>query len=344
MKVASIELLRGFAVSIVVLYHLYAVQVRYFSENSLPKLFLLGSWGVDIFFVISGVVMYKSFYSQREGMVWPFLRARIARIYPPYWAITLVIFTIAQFKPSLVNASYDGTPSLIRSLFLFPDVTNPWLNVGWSLIYEMWFYLLLGSLLLFRKQLAIAVLGSYALFLLLAGGTYETWPAIKLITDPLVLEFLLGFSLGAVYFGEKFPHKRFTLVIVSAISLLLILASLEYDISISNSPWGRLISFGLPALSTVAFALSLDTYIGRSTILKPIIYLGTVSYSVYLTHVFFLNAFLFTLLRILKLEISMIAANIACFAFVLYAGKLYYHLVEKTTTKQFMKMLQRQSN
>lgn len=342
MKLFSIELLRGFAVSIVVLYHLYAVQDRYFAENVLPELFQLGGWGVDIFFVISGVVMYKSIYGRPGGITtWPFLRARITRIYPPYWVITLVIFTIAQFEPSLVNSSYDQEPSLFRSLLLLPDVTTPWLNVGWSLVYEIWFYLVLGSLLLVRKSAAITGLGAYAIFLLFAGGVQASGPVTKLITDPLILEFLLGFALGMAYFRHDLQRKKAILLAIAAVPLVLIAARFAYGFNLLDSPLERFIAFGLPAVSIVALGLCLEDFVARSSILRPLIIIGTVSYSVYLTHVLFLNAFLFTSMRFLKLEIPILAANVACVGFVIFAGGLYYRFIERTTSKAFMKVLYR---
>ncbi len=342
MKVASIEALRGFAVTIVIFFHLYLVQDRYFEENILPELFLLGGWGVDIFFVISGVVMYKSVYGRPGGnMTWPFLRARITRIYPPYWVITFLIFAIAQFRPSLVNSSYDETPSLVRSLLLFPDVTTPWLNVGWSLIYEMWFYLLLGSLLLVRKSMAIAVLGAYALFLLLAGGAQESGPVIRLITDPLILEFLFGFALGMAYFRHDLQRRKAILLAIATVPLLIIALRFAYGFDLWDSPLERVISFGLPAISIVALGLCLEDFVKRCSIFRPLIIIGNVSYSVYLTHVLFLNAFLFTGLRVLKLEIPVLTANVACVGFVIFAGSLYYQFIEKTTSKAFMQVLNR---
>lgn len=339
-RVAAIELLRGIAVSMVVLYHLYAVQVRYFGENHLPVLFQMGSWGVDIFFVLSGVVMYKSVYGRAGGVTtWSFLRARIARIYPAYWVITLVIFTIAQVRPSLVNASYEGRPNLINSLALFPDVTHPWLNVGWSLIYEMWFYLLLGTLLLVRKSLALTVLGAYGLFLLLAGGMQEAGPTIKLITDPLILEFLLGFALGAAFFQTNLYRKQWLLLVIAAFPFLLFLALMVTGADLSTNPLERFITFGLPALSTVALALHLDASIERSVIFKPVIFIGTVSYSIYLSHVLFLNAFLFTTLRVLNLGLPTMLANISCFLFVVFVGSMYYWLIEKPSSTKFKQLL-----
>lgn len=340
MKVSSIEVLRGFAVSIVIFYHMYAVQDRYFGENILPDIFRLGGWGVDIFFVISGVVMFKSVYGRKTRITsWPFLRARVSRIYPPYWVITLIILGIAFVQPGLVNSSYDQSPSILRSLLLFPDVTNPWLNVGWSLIYEMWFYLLLGFLLLFRKPLAIALLCAYGMLLIVVPDLSNLGPVLGLVTDPLILEFLVGFALGAVFFHPDLPRKHIILVTIGAISLVLFAAVLASGVDLSQSRFERFVTYGFAGISTVAIVLCLENRITQSALLRPLIYVGTVSYSVYLTHVLFLNLFLVATLRILNLGLSPIVANIACYVFVLLAGSVYYRIVERTLSDRFAKVL-----
>lgn len=340
MKLASIEFIRGLAVSLVVVYHLYAVQDRYLEVNHLPGLFQLGGSGVDMFFVISGVVMYKTLYCRPNAHnIWSFLSARVTRIYPPYWVITIVIYFIAWLDPTLVNSSYDQQPSLLKSLLLLPDVTNPWLNVGWSLVFEIWFYLLLGVLLVFPQKVVCIILLIYACFLLFYDNLHQLSPFIILISDPLILEFISGFALGLMYFRVKNHNKKFILISFILIPLTFLAVFAAIEISISDNSIERIILFGLPAVSIVAFGLYFDDFFSQNLIFKPMIYIGKISYSVYLTHVLALNAFLFGSFRILKLEISPIVANIACFLFVIIFGSIYYIVIERPSTRAMVKFL-----
>jgi len=205
----------------------------------------------------------------------------------------------------------------------------------------MWFYLLLGSLLLFRKFIAITVLCAYALFLVFAGGKQDSGPVLELITDPIILEFLIGFALGAFYFQPNIPRKNALLFTVSSVLVVFVAMRIAFLGDISDTPLERFISFGLPAISIVALALSLNAFIERNSIFKPLIFLGAVSYSVYLTHVLFLNMFLFAVFRVFKIDMPMILANISCFGFVILSGTLYFHIVEKKTVNAFNRFLQR---
>lgn len=340
MKVASIEVMRGFAVSIVIAYHMFAVQERYFGVNVLPEAFKYGGWGVDIFFVISGVVMFKSTFGRATPVApWPFLRARISRIYPPYWVITFVIFGIYLVEPSMVNSSYDTQPSVLRSLLLLPDVTTPWLNVGWSLVYEMWFYLLLAILLIFDKKITISALVSYAIFLLLAPDFSSFGPVLALVADALILEFMIGFLIGVIFFDPSFQKKRSALLALATGCVLLGLGLASFGAELSGSRFDRLATYGLAAIAAVSIVLCFETTISRERIFQPVIFIGTISYSVYLTHVLFLNAFLYTALRVLQLDLSPIIANLACFAFTLLGGSLYYLAFEKTLSQYFKRLL-----
>lgn len=337
MKVSSIEVLRGFAVIFVVLYHLYAIQDRYFGINILPFFFEFGGLGVDIFFIISGIVMYKSLYGR--GCVVKtkdFLISRISRIYPAYWLITLIVFALAQVRPELVNSSYIGTPSIVKSLFLFPDKTLPWLNVGWSLIYEMWFYILLGILIFLRKSFVIVIVISYGFFLLVHSNFYSD-PVAKLVTDALIIEFLLGFFIGMLYFSSNVLLKTSKLLLISLASLAVLFFTFYFSLEISPR-LQRLVFFGLSALAFVSlFIAYFDFFNGWW--FSPFIYIGKISYSVYLTHILFLNAFIYVAVKVFDAGFFIFAVNFFSLIFAFICGAIYFSLVEAPLSKRLKLLL-----
>ena len=98
-KIDNIQVLRFLAAFSVMMVHL--------------PIFGFGSWGVDIFFVISGfIMMYVTEFNERN-----FLIKRIIRIVPLYWILTLGVFSVAFFFPDLLNNTTASLDHLIKSLF-----------------------------------------------------------------------------------------------------------------------------------------------------------------------------------------------------------------------------------
>ena len=139
-KIEIIQVLRFFAAFSVMMVHLPIIG--------------FGIWGVDIFFVISGfIMMYVTENNQKN-----FLIKRIIRIVPLYWILTLGVFSIAIFYPDLLNNTTANFEHLIKSLFFVPFDKNssghfPILFLGWTLNFEIIFYILFSISLFFQKKI-----------------------------------------------------------------------------------------------------------------------------------------------------------------------------------------------
>ena len=141
-----IDALRFFAAFYVVISHLIGAFTKH---ESFIYLFL----GIDIFFIISGFVMMVSTQISSRH----FFIKRIIRICPLYWGLTLVTFTIALIVPYLFENTTANFEHLFKSLFFIPFDKNglgyfPILYVGWTLNYEMFFYLLFAIALIFHSE------------------------------------------------------------------------------------------------------------------------------------------------------------------------------------------------
>ena len=142
-EVKSIHYLRGLAALLVVFHH-SIIQLAPVRDHYAHVEF--GQAGVDIFFVISGFVIYLSNAKGRLGSG-EFLKRRIIRIVPLYWLATLAVVAVAVVAPRFFATTTLTAQDVAQSLLFvpaysaaFPGQIWPVLVPGWSLNYEMFFY------------------------------------------------------------------------------------------------------------------------------------------------------------------------------------------------------------
>jgi len=162
----SIQILRGLAALAVTIAHTngevswWAVNLHY--ENPMPGL-VTGAAGVDLFFVISGFIMV---YTTAESFGTPtasgvFLLRRIIRIVPLYWIATFLFLAyIVRIGHSWAMEGIGDKNVLCSFVFIACPRPNggyaPALEVGWSLNYEMFFYLCFAVALLLPRRIGLA--------------------------------------------------------------------------------------------------------------------------------------------------------------------------------------------
>ena len=128
-KLNNIQVLRAFAAGVVVLFH---------TGFAFPFMRPFGSFGVDVFFVISGYIMARILDPRGGTSSDFFFRRRLLRILPPYWFFTLLLYMVALRVPQLMGSTRTGVVELLKSLFFIPfekysGVIQPVLFIGWSL-------------------------------------------------------------------------------------------------------------------------------------------------------------------------------------------------------------------
>jgi exopolysaccharide production protein ExoZ len=264
-KLASLQMLRGLAALLVVIFHLN------------PGGFTIGAFGVDIFFVLSGFVMVWTAECDQPGH---FLTRRIIRVVPLYWAVTLAMCT-ASLVPGLFSTFTFNPQSLTQSLLFIPYANEngdfwPLIIPGWTLNYEMFFYVIFALSLWLKKPLQFTL--SLLLGLVILGLFFpfpSTSPA-TFWTHNIILEFALGMLLARyrLYGGPLLAG----LLIVLGFSALLV-----DGFSVVTPEW-RFIYWGIPALAIVAGCLLLEQNRAWPAWLKPMEAVGDASYSLYLTH------------------------------------------------------------
>ncbi|CAD6522282.1 acyltransferase family protein [Paraburkholderia metrosideri] len=283
-KFQSIQALRALAALGVVAFHTNGNVLAYGWH---PHLFALvsrfGEIGVDVFFVISGFIMVFVTHEQPPGFASArsFIAARIARIVPLYWLLTVLFILLLVITPSAFgNASFNAWNALTSFVF-FPSlnwagITAPVVGVGWTLNYEMWFYVVFAAAMCVTRH-RVLVAGTFLaltslLRLLPDGGVVH-----QFYTNPIVLEFVFGCCVGVFYTSGR------TVSLTAAVALLLVTAAAGKAFAPTLTDTNRFLVFGLPALAVFIAGLSLESKVRWNALLERI---GDSSYSLYLTHVF----------------------------------------------------------
>lgn len=293
LKIESLQVLRGLAAWLVVCHHWMQLVHGFRAQSTVGTFFSThGAFGVDVFFVISGVVMAVSVHQNSQPRVSEFLLNRAIRIYPAYWCWLLISLVTGFFVP--VYGTYPVTwQHTLASFSLFPAEhpgiggVYPLLPVGWTLYYELVFYALIGSLLPVRKvSYGLWVTASIAM-ILAAGLLPASTPGIGVFcSNWKIREFAAGLVIGAVYCVRPRPAAK-AIATAMGITLLAItvLGALRLD---RNIPGGR--SLILAGCLTVG-TLCLERQIATLPFKQIFLNLGQWSYSTYLCHWCILGAY-----------------------------------------------------
>jgi len=281
-----IQILRFVAATAVVVFHAVATGKAYLAspgDTTLFKVFEYGHYGVDLFFVISGfIITYATERSNPSPL--QFLRRRVERIIPVYWFLTLLIVALALLMPQVFRGTdWLDIHHLVTSLFFvsFTDGVPPLLYVGWSLEYEMFFYLLVGLLLFRKKDTWNGVLILFSL-LVIAGQTRaisEFAGHARFLMDPIILEFAFGVLAAQIFCGKKVAIPGLIAVGCACVAVLLAI------------PAHRAFIIGLPSTLLVLGAAYLSRARTTPSPFETIVArLGDASYSIYLIQVLSLPA------------------------------------------------------
>ncbi len=295
-KLDSVQCLRGFAAMSVFFFHnnfgfpLWSDN----ATNAVSRFIGNGYLGVDVFFVISGFILaWVSVLGKKSGATSPieFGIKRFFRVAPAYWASMAVMGYIFAI---------DAPPEKLFQMFAFyplGDQIPPYLSqninpVGWTLNYEMAFYLIFGVSLVFgRFALAVASLSIVALVFavpLLMGYPITVTPGatlipfeiryLKLITNPIMLEFVLGILCAWLFSTLKYRVGSLQAVMLSFIGGALLFATY-----CSSERGFSVIRAGIPS-AILLLGLLLTEARGIIRFPRFVVMLGDLSFAVYLTH------------------------------------------------------------
>lgn len=280
-KVDSVQMLRALAAVAVVLHHV--------------PLFGNGAWGVDLFFVISGFIM--CYVTAKSGE--HFLLKRAIRIIPLYWAGTIAVFAIAAVMPQLLKATQAEPIHLIKSLLFIPfqkgELVQPVLFLGWTLNYEVFFYLLFALSMAISHRWRALICSGLLIGFVIAGGFVDRSSVIaSFYTSSILLEFVLGMLCYAIYtqlihtpVGQTSTAGRLLFFVAGAAAIALmptvVTYAPEFTLEQRAMYWGP--------LAAIAF-LGVVIGLRGATIPSFLVLLGDASYSLYLFHPYIIQVFI----------------------------------------------------
>ncbi len=296
MKLEWLQVLRGIAAIMVVFCHLGIYEHKTLGNSGIiPAWVDAGAAGVDVFFVISGFIM--AFITPdrfRKIPEWlAFLYRRFTRIFPPYWMVSLVLLLCWLRNPGLFNNFYHNQMNIGRSFILFPQSFPPLVAVGWSLIHEVYFYVLVSFIFLFAATSRIACLAGW--FLLLLGvdvfcplESFHGSPVKQLITSPFGLNFQAGMAIALTWKALtrlRLPPKLYFLLASAGFASLYLAGQFapRFGVYPDNNYLCRAAYFGLPACLMVLSVVQLDAG-AFFTAPRWAVLLGDASYAIYLLH------------------------------------------------------------
>jgi len=352
MKLNSIQLLRAVAVSLVVYAHSIDLQMS-FSMSRQQHFFYLqnfGAIGVDLFFVISGfVITFVANQYVGAAAGGQFLVKRFLRINPGYYIASLGYLC---FSTAAVLVWHNPTSKLVsepwhrllQTLLIFPlnavpGKRMPLLIVGWTLSFEWLFYGLFFLLIVSksrRKPLLLIVLVA----MLVLAGYIAHFHDNRLIfmTNPILLEFLLGVIICQVYTSTKVIPAVAAMALVLAGTGIYVyeifhgygnVSELQFTMDGSLSLL-RFLLWGLPSGLLVMGCVFLEKkqLFARVWNNKWIQLTGDASYSIYLVHIIVFSM-LSQVHRRIKLNALPDLSIFLQLALAIAAGIAFYRLVEK---------------
>lgn len=293
------EGLRGFAVFLVFLVHFVTLVKPWISDNSNYLVFTdvlhtVGNTGVDLFFVLSGYLIFGSLYARRQKFI-DFMSRRVQRIYPAF-SVVFVAYIFLSFlfhgENKIPSHGTERIIYLVQNYLLFPGIfrIEPLITVAWSLSYEMFYYLAIPLVIqlfrlrdrnaVWRTTFFLSVAFATVIYCALYGGH------IRLIM------FISGILLYEAMNSRFIPSPP------SSLGLLALLAGLGGMMIPWNGSAG--FSFKVSILFVAFFTLCLtcfrtpSAWLPRTFSWTPLRWLGNMSYSYYLLHGLALKAgFLF---------------------------------------------------
>jgi peptidoglycan/LPS O-acetylase OafA/YrhL len=284
-RLLPMEGLRGFAVTLVFLQH-YATQALLLMQPApvsgavLQTLKNYGNLGVELFFVLSGFLIYGHLI-QRRPSIGSFLARRAVRLYPAFlcaFALS-VLLNFAGPANRIPARPLDATLYLLANLAFLPGLfpVQPLLTVAWSLSYEAFFYiavaLLVAGLGLDQRRRATRI----ALILAMAG-LLTAAALFDLAGTPVrMLPFFAGMLLAEGVGTQRVRVPGWLGVVAPAVALLIGVTGLVPGVA---REWVYTIAFFL--LCAACFreqGIAVEIFS-----LAPLRWLGNMSYSYYLLH------------------------------------------------------------
>lgn len=276
MRIKTLDAFRGLAAISVLLFHYTTRYDQIFDSNFILS-FWFGWLGVPVFFILSGFVIHLTIDRSKDFK--EFLKKRFYRLYPTFWIsiiITLIFIYFSTLKNytrfSLDKVDIIMNFTMFHQFFGFKHIDGAY----WSLLPELLFYLLMAFLMVLGFLKRFYLVNSF----LLALCTIHFFHPLRIVGKILDLDYVLLFFIGICFYRLKnntsLKLEHFFII------LNLIIASFLYQkVQPSNSLYIILFSFTVIVVVYYLFLYDKLRWMGN---IKLLIFLGNISYALYLVH------------------------------------------------------------
>jgi len=246
--------------------------------------------GVDVFFVISGFIMVYASQAlfAAPGAGTAFLMRRMGRVVPLYWTLTTLYLAVALVSPTVLNSELLEPGFILASYLFIPwerpnGIVQPLYSLGWTLNYEVFFYLLFAAALIWSRRTAVLVLTGAMVAMAALGKLLALPQPLEFWMSPIILEFTFGMVLALLKTeGIVLSRGLRAALVIGGVGALAAGAALDLP---------RVLAHGLPAALFVAgAALGADRERPKTRLARMGVALGDASYALYLIHPFVIRA------------------------------------------------------
>lgn len=287
MKIQSLQVLRALAAWLVVYHHYMQIFHSFNSTSSIGEFFSSrGGFGVDLFFVLSGFMMYLA-ASRPSTDGWSFFIKRLFRVFPTYWFFTFIIIIAVALIPSAFIYNQYTAYTLIQSLLFIPheNVSGlgvyPVLTVGWTLNYEVLFYSILAVCLAVFKRKGIYICCVLMLLFPIVFYSFDN-VTMSVIKNPKMWQFVFGMAIGYIFLKYKIIEiPLFKTGLISLIAGGIVLSGIV--------GYGLIHTTISASLIVIGFILINNLFNEKNLLTQFLIKLGDYSYSTYLAHILVLG-------------------------------------------------------
>lgn len=295
-KLNLIQVYRGLAALLVLLHHGDIIFKRELNKDFLGDFFRFGFAGVDFFFVLSGFII---FYIHQSDIGHPskfksFILKRFIRIYPLYWIILTSKLAASAFLGYGGDVRQPTFWDILKAFTLYPQedgelLFTRFLGVSWTLSYEIFFYLVIGLLLLVKPTkfllpaLTVWLVGSFINLTGALDNIFNKSFMLNFIFNERNLEFVLG-GLAA-YIVSRYEVK-YEMILISVATFLLTLSAINSNYNLTQIPF--VICYGLPFTLLLVGSVAIENK-RTLNIHQGLVLLGDSSYAIYLMHGFIIS-------------------------------------------------------
>ena len=313
-NVRPMEGLRGFAVFLVFLVHYVALVKPWISDAPAlltlsSALHTIGNTGVDLFFVLSGYLIYGSLIARPQKFV-RFMSRRVERIYPAFIAVFAVYVVLSFVFPAenkIPSSAYEGTLYLAQNFLLLPGLfpIQPMITVAWSLSYEMFYYLAIPLVIVIFGLRHRSSIWRVFFFSIIAAATVIYCAAFG--GPARLIMFVSGILLHEAFNSRGVPTPP---SLIGLLSLTFgLLTPLLPVTGISGALLKNSILFASFFVLCLACFREPSAWLASGFSWTPLRWLGNMSYSYYLLHGLALKA------AFLALAVVLPAANYGAWLF-----------------------------